>query len=283
VLNQDFLQTDAAINPGNSGGPLIDLSGRVVAINTAIASNGGGNDGIGFSIPSNLVRQVVEQLLQYGRVRRAYLGVKLDPKFDAEAARRFQLGRSVGARVLEVYPDTPAARSQLRFDDVILKFEQTEVQDENHLINLVSLTPIGRRVTLEVLRDGRRQQVTVLLADRDQLSAVVEPSAPQPQRPARPAVRPQGLTLHALDGDLSRQLGFGETAEGLIVMSVDAGHPLAGELRLYDVILEAARCPVRSVADWDDALTAHAGEPLLIKVRRHDADGTTERLVLWSR
>lgn len=98
VLNQDFIQTDAAINPGNSGGPLIDLNGRVVGINTAIASNSGGNEGIGFSIPSNLVSRVVDQLLEYGKVYRAYLGVKLDPDFDITKARALKLDRARGAR-----------------------------------------------------------------------------------------------------------------------------------------------------------------------------------------
>ena len=169
VLNQDFLQTDAAINPGNSGGPLIGLNGRVVGINTAIASNSGGNEGIGFSIPSNLVRRVVDQLLLYGKVRRSYLGVKLDSEFTVETARRLHVGRVRGARVLEVYPDTPAAVARLEFDDVILNFEGVEVLDENHLINLVSLTPVGRQVRLEVLRNGRKINVDVLLADREEL------------------------------------------------------------------------------------------------------------------
>ncbi len=169
VLNQNFLQTDAAINPGNSGGPLIALNGRVIGINTAIASSSGGNEGIGFSIPSNLVRRVVDQLLLYGKVRRAYLGVKLDSEFNAETARRLQLNRVRGARILEVYPSTPAASARLEFDDVILTFEGVEVQDENHLINLVSLTPIGRKVRLEVLRNGRRINMDVMLADREEL------------------------------------------------------------------------------------------------------------------
>ena len=128
VLNQDFLQTDAAINPGNSGGPLIDLHGRVVGINTAIASNSGGNDGIGFSIPSALVRRVVDQLLEHGYVRRAYLGVKLDARFDANVARRFKLDRVRGARVSEVYAGTPASRAGLKFDDVILEFPFDKLQ-----------------------------------------------------------------------------------------------------------------------------------------------------------
>jgi serine protease Do len=143
MLNQDFIQTDAAINPGNSGGPLVDLQGRVVGINTAIASNSGGNEGIAFSVPSNLARRVAEALVKFGKVPRAYLGVKLDPQFNAEAARKFGLNRLRGARVLQVYEKTPAARAALQLDDVILEFNGIEVQDENHLINLVSLTPIG--------------------------------------------------------------------------------------------------------------------------------------------
>lgn len=170
VLNQDFLQTDAAINPGNSGGPLFDLHGRVVGINTAIASNSGGNDGIGFSIPSNLARRVVDQLLDNGKVQRAYLGVKLDPSFDADEARRLKLDRARGARVVEVYANTPASRGNLKFDDVVLEFDGKPVQDENHLINLVSLTQVGRRVKLTVFRNGRREMVEVLLADRDELN-----------------------------------------------------------------------------------------------------------------
>lgn len=166
LLNQDFLQTDAAINPGNSGGPLIDLHGRVIGINTAIASNSGGNDGIGFSIPSNLARRVAEQLIERGSVRRAFLGVRLDDEFTAKTARRLRLDRVRGARIVEVYPRTPAARASLRFDDVILRFNNIDIQDENHLINLVSLAPVGSRAKVIVLRNGRRITVSVLLIDR---------------------------------------------------------------------------------------------------------------------
>ncbi|MCA9037448.1 MAG: trypsin-like peptidase domain-containing protein, partial [Planctomycetaceae bacterium] len=140
VINQDFIQTDAAINPGNSGGPLIDMHGMVVGINTAIASNSGGNEGIGFSIPSNLAHRVFEQLVTHGKVRRAYLGVELDSDFTDEAARRLGLPRATGARITRVYSQsTPAALAGLKADDVILTFNGVVVQDENHLINLVSL------------------------------------------------------------------------------------------------------------------------------------------------
>ncbi|MFQ5731680.1 MAG: S1C family serine protease [Planctomycetaceae bacterium] len=169
VLNQNFLQTDAAINPGNSGGPLTDLQGRVIGINTAIASNSGGNDGIGFSIPSNLVRNVMDQLLAKGRVSRAYLGVKLDADFNEDTARRLGLSRVRGARIIEIYESTPASRAGLKFDDVVLRFNDVVVQDENHLINLVSLTPIGRSPKLTIIRRGKQSVVAVKLADRDEL------------------------------------------------------------------------------------------------------------------
>jgi serine protease Do len=166
VLNQDFLQTDAAINPGNSGGPLIDLRGRLVGIHTAIASTHGGNEGIGFSIPSNLVRTVVDQLLEHGEVRRAYLGVKLDSDFDYKRSEELKLFRVRGARVLEIYEDTPAAKAQFKFNDVILRFNGKEILDESHLINMVSLSPIGKTVNVDVWRDGKSVTLKVDLMTR---------------------------------------------------------------------------------------------------------------------
>ncbi|MCA9061801.1 MAG: trypsin-like peptidase domain-containing protein [Planctomycetaceae bacterium] len=170
VTNQDFIQTDAAINPGNSGGPLIDMHGRVIGINTAIASNSGGSEGIGFSIPSNLVRRVFEQLVTHGRVRRAYLGVELDSNFDDAAARRLGLPRAIGARITQVKDmrrPTPASVAGLRPDDVILKYNGVDVADENHLINLVAVTDIGASVQLEVFRGSRSTTVALQLTDRD--------------------------------------------------------------------------------------------------------------------
>lgn len=169
VTNQDFIQTDAAINPGNSGGPLIDMHGQVVGINTAIASNSGGNEGIGFSIPSNLAKHVFEQLVGYGRVRRAYLGVELDNNFTSDSALRLGLPKAQGARVTKVYRSntpTPAALAGVRADDVIISFNGVPVADENHLINLVSLAEIDNPVQIEVFRAGRRQSLQIKLTDR---------------------------------------------------------------------------------------------------------------------
>ena len=169
VTNQDFIQTDAAINPGNSGGPLIDVNGNVVGINTAIASNSGGNEGIGFSIPSNLVRRVFEQMVAYGKVRRAYLGVELDNSFSDEAAQRLGMSRARGARITRVYShrSSPAVLAGLKPDDVILSYNGVEVVDENHLINLVSLSDIGSSVTMEVYRARQKTEKIVQLTDRE--------------------------------------------------------------------------------------------------------------------
>ncbi len=166
VLNQDFLQTDAAINPGNSGGPLIDLQGRLIGINTAIASTHGGNEGIGFSIPSNLVKHVADHLLEYGEVRRAYLGVKLDDDFNFEKVKQLNLNRLRGARVVEVYADTPAQKAKLQFNDVILQFDGKEVIDESHLINIVSLSPVGRKAEMLVWRTNELIKLPVDLMSR---------------------------------------------------------------------------------------------------------------------
>ena len=170
VINQNFLQTDAAINPGNSGGPLIDVYGRVIGINTAIASNSGGNEGIGFSIPSNLVRRVANELLENNKVRRAFLGVRLDDNFELNEARKLKLDRVRGARVDEVFPNTPASRANLRVNDVILTFDGVDVLDENHLINLVSLASIDKDVRIVILRDGTKVTLNVVLGDRDALN-----------------------------------------------------------------------------------------------------------------
>ncbi len=163
---QDFLQTDAAINPGNSGGPLVSLRGEVVGINTAIASSSGGSEGIGFSIPINMANIIVTQLIDSGEVTRAYLGVQLDGSFNERSAQRLGLTRQEGARVIHITPNSPAAAAKLQIDDVIMQFNDVEIEDDNHLINLVSLTPIGKEVALLVLRAKEQQTVHVRVDER---------------------------------------------------------------------------------------------------------------------
>jgi len=166
VRFQDFIQTDAAINPGNSGGPLTNLRGEVVGLNTAIASNSGGFEGIGFAIPIAMVRFVAEQLVEQGAVTRAYLGVALDREFSQDEAGRLGLVRPVGARVEGVTANAPAAAAGIRVDDVILEFEGQPVEDDDHLMSLVGTTIADRTVGVTVFRDRERVEVRIPLARR---------------------------------------------------------------------------------------------------------------------
>ncbi len=162
VKYQDFMQTDAAINPGNSGGPLVNLRGEVIGLNTAIASNSGGNDGIGFSIPINIAVSIMRQLVEKGAVEFGFLGVTLDGYFDARAAQQFGLPRLTGTRVKQVSSGSPAAAAGILVDDVILRFNGTPIENDEHFISLVKLSEIGRHVELVLMRGG--QLITVQTA-----------------------------------------------------------------------------------------------------------------------
>ena len=166
VQYQDFFQTDAAINPGNSGGPLINLKGEVIGINTAIASNSGGSDGIGFSIPINMAMRVVGDLIDYGRVRRGFLGVSLDSRYDYSKAASLGLDLAYGALVTAVTPDSPAFHSQLKVGDVILEYDGSQVDNDSQLVTQVSLTKVNHKVPVKVFRAGRYHTVDVVIRDR---------------------------------------------------------------------------------------------------------------------
>ncbi|MEI8227455.1 MAG: trypsin-like peptidase domain-containing protein [Planctomycetota bacterium] len=168
VRFQDFIQTDAAINPGNSGGPLVNLRGEVVGLNTAIASNSGGSEGIGFAIPVSMVMFVTRQLVETGTVSRAYLGVTLDRTFTQRTAQRLGMVRTVGARVSGVTKGSPADTAGLVPDDVIIEFDGTPIEDDDHLVSLVSVTPTDRTVSLVVFRNRERLTLQMPVASREQ-------------------------------------------------------------------------------------------------------------------
>lgn len=168
---KEFLQTDAAINPGSSGGPLVDLDGKIVGINTAIASKSGDNSGVSFSIPANLVKNIATQLIDKGTVIRGYLGVQLASALEPSEALRLGLNSVSGALVEIVHAGTPAETAGLRRGDVILKLEEVSLRDENHLINLVSVLPPGQKVKLTVWRDRNAQPVDVTIGEYARLKA----------------------------------------------------------------------------------------------------------------
>jgi S1-C subfamily serine protease len=162
---KDFLQTDAAINPGSSGGPLVNLEGEIIGINTAIASQSGNNTGVAFSIPINLVKRVMDQLLEKGAVSRGYLGMQLAMAFEPADALRLGLERVQGALVETVYPETPAAAAGLRAGDVVLQVDGLAIRNENHLINLISSLSEGKRIRMDVWRERRLQTMEAAVGD----------------------------------------------------------------------------------------------------------------------
>lgn len=163
---QNFLQTDAAINPGNSGGPLVNLRGEVIGINTAIASNSGGNEGVAFAIPIDLAMVIVRQLITTGKVRRSYLGVRMDHDFTDASAQELGLPHSLGVLVTGITEESPASRAKLLVNDVLLKFNQIKIENDDHLSSMVSLTPLNEKVELLVFRNQKPITITVQLANR---------------------------------------------------------------------------------------------------------------------
>jgi serine protease Do len=170
IRYQNFLQTDAAINPGNSGGPLVNLRGEVVGINDAIASQSGVSEGVGFSIPINMFMVAGRQLITTGKVTRAILGVNLNQKFGPAMAAELGLPRLIGAQVTGITPKSPAEAAKLQPGDVILEFNHTPIEDDSHLVNIVSLTEVGKTVSLLVFRDRKLLTVTVEVGDRSKFS-----------------------------------------------------------------------------------------------------------------
>jgi serine protease Do len=171
VVYQDFLQTDAAINPGNSGGPLFNLRGEVIGINTAIASSGGGGEGVGFTIPIDMAMVVARQLVQRGEVVRAFLGVRLDSAYGPDKAAELGLARPSGALVKGIEANSPAQTAHVLPGDVILQFDGVPIEDDNHLVNQVSLTPVGKEVAILLLRDKERLTLNVKVGNRGDFPA----------------------------------------------------------------------------------------------------------------
>ncbi len=228
-LYDDFIQTDAAINPGNSGGPLFNLRGEVVGINTAIIASA---DGLAFAIPANMVRDMLPQLKERGHVARGWLGIRMQP-LSPDLAEGLGLERPAGALVAEVSPESPAARSGLQPGDVIVRVDDTAIEDPQDLARKVGLTSPGTRVRIAVVRDTRQQVLPVTLAGYPDDAEVIAQAQPHPQ----PNDGAQVLGLELLN-----------TPSGVRIESVAQGSPAHGILRRGDILLEIERKRVTDAA-----------------------------------
>jgi serine protease Do len=247
----DYLQTDAAINKGNSGGPLFNMNGEVIGVNTAIISPTGGSIGIGFAVPSDTVSNVVEQLKQYGEVRRGWLGVKIQSVTD-EIAETLGLDENEGALVAAVTPDSPASKAGLQPGDVILKFDGKEVTSMRGLPKIVSQAPIGKAVDVELLRKGKQESTKVTVGrledDDDNASDLKNDESTEDEDPKGSAII--GMRLSPLTDELRKKYGFDAKIAGVVIEAVDPQSPAATKgLKAGDVIVEAAQDTVSDPQD----------------------------------
>ncbi len=236
---ENFIQTDASINPGNSGGPLFNLKGEMVGINSAIYSRSGGNIGIGFAIPANMAKNVINQLKEHGAVVRGWLGVMIQP-VTPELAAQFKMERPIGALVGEVSPGSPADKAGIKPGDVIVAFNGTEISQVSMLPNLVAETPVGSKAEITLHRKGALKKLPIIIAKlNEEQVAQADPAENLNKR--------LGLGVQDLTPEIAAALGITDK-QGVLVTGVEPNSPAAeAGLRKGDLILEFNQKPVRDV------------------------------------
>ena len=265
---EDFLQTDAAINRGNSGGALVNTNGELIGINSQILSPSGGNIGIGFAIPSNMAKAVMDQLLKTGRVRRGMLGVTIQ-SVDADLAASLNLPAARGAIVTSVAPDGPAEKAGIRRGDVITAVNNQPVSDNNTLRNQIARLAPGSSVEVTALRNGRDQNFRAVLAE---LPERQRPDTEESSSERGSANEKFGLTLQSLTPEMASRYGLDADDQGLLVTRVDASGSAANAgIRVGDLIQEVNRQQVRTVAEFGSAVQQSGSRPALVLIKRRNA------------
>jgi serine protease Do len=267
----DYIQTDAAINRGNSGGPLFNMDGDVIGVNTAILSPNGGSIGIGFSMASNVVARVTDQLTEFGETRRGWLGVKIQNVSD-DVAEAMGLETASGALITDV-PDGPSKDAGIEAGDVIVSFDGKDVDDANALVRTVGETEVGKAVRVLVFRDGKTKTLMVTLGQREKAENVAFPvDEADTQTPVPEDTTLFGLTVMSLNDELREQLDVAPGIDGLAIVAVDeASEAFAKGLRSGDVIVEAGQEVIASADDLQaraDSAREAGRKTVLLLVRR---------------
>jgi serine protease Do len=265
---EDFIQTDAAINPGNSGGPLVNIKGELVGINTAIFSRTGGYQGIGFAVPSNMAKSVMTQLMNEGKVTRGWLGITIQ-NLTPELAREFNLKKSSGALVTDMFKGSPAEKAGIRRGDVILEINGKEIRNVESLRNIVAQSKVGSRIKLEVLRDGRTFPANVNVTEYPQELAKAEQDASEDDEFTKEKAL-VGMSVMDLTRDIAKQLGLSKNDKGVVIVKVDPDSAAeeAG-LKKGDLIQEVNKKRIKDLNDFNKLLPGiRDGDTVLLFINR---------------
>ena len=264
---EDFIQTDAAINPGNSGGALVNVRGELVGINTAIFSQSGGNMGIGFAVPSNMAQSIMGQLVQTGKVVRGWLGVSIQD-LTPELASQFGLGDTKGVLVSDVMEDSPAKKAGFERADVIVEYDGKPMDSPAHLRNAVAQTPVGKKVTIKIIRDKKPK--TIELAIAEQPKTMAQSGDEDGGESITPTGVLSGLDVRELTEELANRYGLKSGERGVVVVRVKPGTS-AEEIgvREGDLIMEINREAVTSVRAYEKvAGKLSKDHPVLLLLKR---------------
>ena len=246
----DFIQTDASINKGNSGGPMFNMAGEVIGINTAIFSPTGGSVGIGFAIPSSLAKPVVDDLKKFGRIRRGWLGVHIQ-SLDQDLADSMGLPSDKGAVVVKVSEDGPAAKTDIKAGDVIVKFDGKEVSEMRRLPRIVAETPIGKKVDVELWRNGQKMVTQVVVGELKEEPAQEAKADEKPTKASAAAkIAELGLSVGPITPQVRDKFGMDDQVKGVIITDVNSNSEAAEKgLRPGDVIIDAGQQSLQNPSD----------------------------------
>jgi serine protease Do len=266
---EDFIQTDAAINPGNSGGALVNVRGELIGINTAIFSQSGGYMGVGFAVPSNMARSVMDNLVKSGKVTRGWLGISIQ-EVTPDLAKQFALPEAKGVVVTDVLENSPAAKAGLQQGDVIVSYDSKPVENTGSLRNHVAQTGIGKKVKIGVVRDKKEKEFEVMITEqpKDMSRRGEEGSAVSPDEEVSTALA--GIEVRDLTPDLARRLGLSKADKGVVITRIEPGSTAADSgLREGDLVVELNRQAIKSVKDFN-RLTSKVGkqDTVLLLVNR---------------